>query len=99
MKFAAMGLVMLATGWAREREAPVSDVNGPLSGDSPVMSTSAEDVAATADRGGDVGGDVGGDGAAAATGPSGPPGAPAGKDDWRVACELRTGAELIFDRG
>lgn len=98
MKFAVMGLAMLATGTFREREAPVTDIGGGFSGESPVMSTSVEDVGMAAGAAAASEGDEGAKGGReAVTAQEAPPGA--GGGDWRVACELRTGAELIFDRG
>jgi hypothetical protein len=85
MKVIVMGLVMLAAAMGRGREARIHDLDRAPGGDSRLMTTEVADVVATVEVGaGDASDDV-----------SRPPPA---ATDWQIACELKSGASVMFDR-
>jgi hypothetical protein len=100
MKPIVLGLVMLATGMGRERGrdgqngAPV-DAGRSYASESQLMTTTVADVTGAAESDSvevtvpDEPGDE--DEPSSVRSP--------GLGDWRVACELKTGASVIFDRG
>ena len=90
MKLLALGLAMLATGLTRGRETPPSGATRQAVEAQQLMTTTAGDVRAAA--GVVPGGADGEDDDAELASPPGP-------GDWQVACNLKSGAPLIFDRG
>jgi hypothetical protein len=82
-----VGLVMLAAAMGRGREARVSDLDRAPGGDSRLMTTEVADVTATVE--------VGAGQADESDQMSRPPPA---ATDWQIACELKSGASVMFDR-
>jgi len=88
-----MGLAMLASGLVRNREAPLPDVRRmPGGGDAPLVSAGTAEVEGTVELEPDAGDAQGDEADGELSSPSPGPG------DWQIACQLKSGAPLIFDR-